>query len=72
MDTLVRTIEALSAELERQEEERARLARVAAANEDVCFVFGDEADAQLGDALARVEASARNLQPRPTFVGLRA
>jgi flagellar motility protein MotE (MotC chaperone) len=72
MDALFGSIEALSAELERQEEERAGLARVAAAHEDVRFVIGEACDEEAAEAMARLSASTRNLQPRPTFVGVRA
>jgi hypothetical protein len=72
METLGPSIEDLRAELARQDEERARLSRAAARNEDVRFALSDEVDAKIGALLERIEASARQHQPRPTFVGVRA
>lgn len=64
MNRQVRSIEALRAELARQDEERARLSRVAASHADVCFAIGEAFDAELGELCARVESEARGLHPR--------
>ncbi len=65
METQVRSIEALRAELARQDEERARLSRVAGSHVEVCFVVGNAVDAELGELCARIDSEARALQPRP-------
>lgn len=72
METLGPNVEELRAELARQDEERARLARVASENEDVRFALGDAVDEKIGALLERIEANARQHSHRPTFVGVRA
>lgn len=71
METLGPSMEQLRAELAQQDEERARLARVAGDNDEVRFAIGDEIDTQIGELLARIEASAKHHRP-PTLVGVRA
>jgi hypothetical protein len=85
MEALVQSVEALSAELTRQEEERERIARVAteiaasfaAEGEEVHVAIGDEVDANIGVLLEQLQRLPRSVagernHRRPTFVGMRA
>ncbi len=72
METLGPSLEELRAELARQDRERARCAAVANEHDDVVLAPSAEVDEKIGALLERIEASARQHHPRPTFVGVRA